>query len=58
MSGIEHHITTLQTRHADLEKRLHQEQTRPMPDDAVIRTLKHEKLALKDEIQRLETAKP
>ena len=50
---VEGHLAALEAKHVELEKRLEQEQARPMPDDDVIRTLKHEKLAIRDEISGL-----
>ena len=47
-------IVSLEAKHADLEERLHTEQARPMPDEAVLRSIKHEKLQLKDEIARMQ----
>jgi len=47
-------IDTLQSRHASLETKLEDEERRPHPDVAVIHDLKRQKLALKDEIARLE----
>lgn len=46
-------IVALKSKHADLEERLHSEQARPMPDETVLRSIKHEKLQLKDEIASL-----
>ncbi|GHD52408.1 hypothetical protein GCM10017083_27650 [Thalassobaculum fulvum] len=47
-------IDTLRSRHASLETKLEDEERRPHPDDAVIHDLKRQKLAIKDEIARLE----
>ncbi|MEQ8816097.1 MAG: YdcH family protein [Thalassobaculum sp.] len=47
-------IDTLLSRHASLETKLEEEERRPHPDDAVIHDLKRKKLAIKDEIARLE----
>ncbi|MXP10485.1 YdcH family protein [Pseudoblastomonas halimionae] len=46
------HASALQAKHARVEARLREEQSRPMPDDAVIHDLKRKKLALKDELTR------
>ncbi|MEQ8964552.1 MAG: YdcH family protein [Azospirillaceae bacterium] len=46
-------ITSLRSRHADLEARLHEELNRPFPDHDAIGRLKREKLKLKDELARL-----
>ena len=45
---IEHHITHLQEKHDELDKRL-----RPDMADFIAKTIKKEKLQLKDEIERL-----
>lgn len=47
-------IDTLRSRHASLEEKLEDEERRPLPDDGVIHDLKRKKLAIKDEIARLE----
>ena len=41
-------------RHAELDRQLEDEQSRPMPDSAVIAELKRQKLALKDQITNAE----
>ncbi len=51
--SLEAHIEALKEKHAVLETKLDQENSRPMPDDALVHTLKREKLHLKDEIERL-----
>ena len=50
------HLAELSEKHRMLEQRIHEETTRPGSDDADIRKLKQEKLKLKDEIERLQTA--
>ncbi len=54
--SIEDRILTLKSRHADLDKKLESEHSRPMPNEELIRTLKHEKLSLKDEMSRMDYA--
>lgn len=44
---IEHHVTALQRKHEDLEKRLSND-----PPDYIAVVLKKEKLLLKDEIEK------
>jgi len=44
------HVSALQLKHAGIERQLHDELSRPMPDIAVIQTLKKRKLRLKEEI--------
>ena len=46
------HVSALQLKHAGIERQLHDEMTRPMPDDAIIQTLKKRKLRIKEEMQR------
>jgi hypothetical protein len=48
-------IEVLKEKHATLENALIEESNRPMPDSSVVAHLKREKLAIKDEIQRLDT---
>ena len=47
-------IDSLRTRHASLHAKLEDEERRPQPDEVAIHDLKRQKLALKDEIARLE----
>ena len=44
------HLSALQTRHADIEARITEENQRPAPDMATISRLKKEKLKVKDEM--------
>ena len=44
------HVAALQAKHQGLDRRLHDEMNRPAPDNAIIQTLKKQKLALKQEI--------
>ena len=46
------HVSALQLKHAGIERQLHAELSRPMPDAAVIQALKKRKLRLKEEIVR------
>ena len=46
------HVHALNTKHAGLEARLAAEQARPAPDDMTIKTLKREKLKIKEELAR------
>lgn len=45
------HVTTLKSRHAQLDARIHAEERRPAPDTALLARLKKEKLRLKDELE-------
>ncbi len=51
--SLESHVLTLRTKHADLDRTLHHEESRPAPDSTTIKKLKFEKLRLKEEIERL-----
>ena len=44
------HISALQTKHADLDARISEENTRPHPDYATLARLKKEKLKVKEAI--------
>ncbi len=46
-------IESLRKRHAEIEDKLHTEETRPAPDIALVQKMKKEKLTLKEEIERL-----
>ena len=48
-------IDSLLSHHASLDTKLEDEERRPHPDDSVIHDLKRKKLAIKDEIVRLES---
>lgn len=50
---IEPHIESLHQKHADLEGQIDAEYQRPNPDEELVKKLKVQKLALKDEIARL-----
>ncbi|MCA0903967.1 DUF465 domain-containing protein [Erythrobacter aquimaris] len=44
------HVDALKAKHAGLEARLHDEQTRPAPDIAMIQKIKKQKLRIKEEL--------
>lgn len=44
------HATALETKHANLEARLHAEMSRPAPDAGTIQQLKKAKLRIKEEL--------
>lgn len=46
------HVSALQIKHAGIDRQLHKELSRPMPDDVIIQDLKKRKLRLKEEMQR------
>lgn len=46
-------VKTLQEKKEDLEKLLEEEESRPAPDIVTVHDLKRQKLAIKDEIERL-----
>lgn len=47
-------IDSLRSRHATLDAKLEDEERRPYPDEITVHDLKRQKLAIKDEIARLE----
>lgn len=47
-------VRSLMARHAALDSQLAEEARRPMPDTCLILTLKRQKLAIKDQIARLD----
>ena len=47
------HVSALQFKHAGLERQIAEEQSRPMPDLAMIQTLKKRKLRIKEELEHL-----
>jgi len=49
-------MEVLKQKHASLETALEDENKRPKPDFSVVAHLKREKLAIKDELQRLDSA--
>jgi len=44
------HVQALQQKHEGLERLIHAEMSRPQPDEAMLATLKRQKLRIKDEI--------
>lgn len=46
------HVSALHTKHAGLDRQLQQEMNRPLPDIAIVQTLKKRKLRIKEELQR------
>jgi len=45
------HASALQAKHADLEDRIEEENSRPHPDEALLARLKKEKLRIRDELE-------
>jgi hypothetical protein len=45
------HVSALHLKHRGLERRIEQEMGRPLPDNAVIQTLKKQKLRIKEQIE-------
>ncbi len=52
--SIEGRINMLRGKHEDLEAKLDNENSRPKPDEDALRSLKHKKLEIKDEIERIQ----
>ena len=46
------HANALLQKHAVLDRHIHEEMSRPMPDDVMIQQLKKQKLRLKEELAR------
>lgn len=46
------HVSALQLKHAGIERQIHDEMSRPMPDAALVQALKKRKLRLKEELVR------
>ena len=51
--STDNHIDALQNRHAELDRKIDEEEKRPLPDEALIAELKKQKLRVKDEISDL-----
>ncbi|HEX7389723.1 MAG TPA: YdcH family protein [Acidiphilium sp.] len=51
--SLQARIESLKVRHAGLEARISEEDSRPRPDDDELARLKLEKLHLKEELERL-----
>ena len=47
------HVSALQLKHAGLERQIQEEMNRPLPNDAVVQTLKKQKLRIKEEIAHI-----
>jgi hypothetical protein len=54
LTKIGNHLITLHAKHAEIEKRIRDEDSRPAPDADVLHRLKAEKLHIKVEIDRLQ----
>ena len=44
------HSTSLQLKHAGLERRIEEEMSRPLPDNAMLQELKKQKLRIKEQL--------
>ncbi len=44
------HVSALQLKHAGIERQIQQEMSRPLPDLAMIQSLKRRKLRIKEEL--------
>jgi hypothetical protein len=47
------HVTSLQLKHAGLERRIEEERSRPLPDNATIQALKKQKLRIKEQLEHI-----
>ena len=52
----EPHLESLKIKHADLEARIADEESRPHPDDDIIHDLKKQKLRIKDTLAQFQRA--
>jgi len=48
--SLDAHIQALKAKHQDLEAKIDEENSRPLPDEDLIAGLKREKLKIKDEL--------
>ena len=48
------HISALESKHAGLERRITQERARPLPNEALIKELKRQKLRIKEELAQVQ----
>ncbi len=48
---VQTHLIALETKHADLDRRIAAEVHRPMPDSFLLSSLKKQKLRLKEEMR-------
>ena len=53
--SIEARLRSLEDRHGALDRRIGEQEVRPLPDTEELQRLKREKLRIKDEIERLRT---
>jgi hypothetical protein len=44
------HVAALQAKHDGLERRIHEEMSRPAPDSTMVQALKKQKLRIKEEL--------
>ncbi len=44
------HLSALHVKHQGLERRIHEERSRPSPDETMIQKLKKQKLRIKEEL--------
>lgn len=54
--SLKERMEALKARHATLEDQLHMETQRPLPSSDMLRRLKQEKLRIKDELARIDSA--
>lgn len=56
--SLQDRIESLKVRHAALESAIQTETRRPLPDEGQINDLKRQKLRIKDELMRFNSANP
>ncbi len=54
MEKIEKHLQALKERHAELDAKIAEENSHPLPDTMKIQEYKKQKLAIKQEIEEIE----
>lgn len=47
------HVSALQLKHAGIERQIQEELNRPLPDVAIVQTLKKRKLRIKEELAHI-----
>lgn len=54
MEKLEKHLLALKEKHAELDTKLSEEETRPLPDSLKIQEYKKQKLIIKQQIEEIE----
>ncbi len=51
--SLDDHMKSLRNKHANLERVLEEETSRPLPNSSILHDIKCQKLAIKDELEKL-----